>query len=288
MAQAGNVLFLYRNLLDEAALTASSQATPVDRLKDMRPTRLWMTAGCAAEWLLIDNGQSETMTHGALVAYNNDVEGTFRCRVSDDPLFPINPGAAEVLYDDTVESWSPVAGLGDDGFGMSGGGYPILTGINDYRPYRVFDYGGPLTARYTRFDIVNPTLPAGQVQIGRAFTGLGVQPERNFAWDWNWEWVDPSEITETEESVFINRRKKYRVLRFTLPGLRRGEAIQAFDDLKRIVGTSRDLMVVLYPQGDTPMQYRTTVYGLSIETSGISNPHLNRFSTTFAVRELAR
>lgn len=286
MADSGTALFLYRNLVDGATLTASSAVTPVDRLKDFRPTRQWVTVGDAGEYVLIDNGASENMTHGAVVAYSLNATGTIRCRVSDDPLFTTNPDDAELLVDETKEAWAPVAGLGDDGFGSSLGGYPILTGINDYRPYCVFDYGGLVTARWTRFDVTNPGL--GQIKVGRAFTGLGFQPEWGIDFNWSWEWVDPSEQIDTEESLFILRRKKHRVLRLSLPDLTGVEATQKMDDLKRIVGKSRDLLVVLFPRGAVPLQYRTTIYGVPPETSGISNPHVDLYATTLAVRELAR
>ncbi|WP_207479583.1 hypothetical protein [Arenibaculum pallidiluteum] len=282
MAQADNVLFLYRNYVDEATLTASSAATPVDRVKDFRPGRVWTAAGFASETVTVDCGADVQMTHAAAAAFNLNAAGSIRVEVSAVSDF------STLLYDsDDVEAWPPVAGFGTDGFGNSLGGYPVLTGINDYRPYRVFAFGETLIARHVRFTFDNPGLGTG-IQVGRLFVGLGVQPEVNFGYDWSTEWVDPSEIIDTEESFFIVRRKKYRVLRLSLPRLTTAEALGSFDDLKRIVGRSRDLFVMLFPTGSVPTQYRTTIYGVPIENGAISNPYVNGFSTSIAIRELAR
>ncbi|HYH39936.1 MAG TPA: hypothetical protein VD860_17070 [Azospirillum sp.] len=282
MAQADNILFLYRNLVDEATLSASSQAVSVERVKDFRPGRVWRATGYTSEYIVVDHGAVVDTTHAAVVAHNMNVNGTIRVRRSNDATF------ATSLYDSgAVEAWQPVAGLGFDGFGLSLGGYPILTGINDYRPYRVFDYGGRVSARYTRFDFANPGLNKG-IEVGRLFDGLGVQPGMNMAYDWSWEWVDPSEIIDTESAFFIVRRTKYRVLRLTLPHLTEAEAINAFDDLKRIIGNSRDLLVVPFPTGAVPLQYRTTIYGVPIENGALSNPYYQGFTTSLAIRELAR
>lgn len=194
-----------------------------------------------------------------------------------------------VGYDSgAVEAWSTVAGFGSDGFAGSLGGYPLLTSDNDYRPYRVFDFGGTVNGRYVRFDFANPTNAQGYIECGRLFTGLGVQPAHNFAYDWSWEWVDPSEVINTEASLFIVRRRKYRVLKLSLPFLTEEEAMTAFDDLKRIVGTSRDVIVVLFPNGSAPVQYRTTIYGIPNENGAISNPHYRLYSTSISVRELTK
>jgi len=288
MAQADNILLLYRNYLDEALLSASSEAISVERLKDFRPSRFWRAEDCTAEHVLIDCGGSVNMTHGAVAAHNLDANGVIRCTVSDDPDIATDPDSVDLEYDSgAVEAWPPVAGFGSDGFGTSLGGYPLLTSINDYRPYRVFDFGGTVNARYVRYDFANPDLGKG-IEVGRVFAGLGIQPERTFAYDWSWEWVDPSDVIDTEEAFFIVRRRKYRVLRISLPRLSNAEAMAAFDDLKRIVGRSRDLFVMLFPTGAANVQYRTTIYGVPIENGPIANPFFNVFSTSIAIRELAR
>lgn len=281
MARADNALFLYRNLVDEASLAASSALVTADNLKDFRPSRIWRADGTTG-YVVADFGSAQNITHGAAVAYNLGTGGTIRFRAGNDASF------ATSLFDETKEAWSPVSGLGYDGFGASLGGYPLLTAINDYRPYRFWDLGGTLNCRYARWDFSDAGVAGGNIEVGRVFAGLGVQFERNVGFGWSWQWEDPSELIDTEESLFIVRRKQHRILRIALPGLTIGEAYGPMDDLKRIVGRSRDLMVVLFPTGDVPQQYRTTIYGVPVEQGAIDNPYPTIFTTSLAIRELAR
>lgn len=274
-----NGLFLYWNKGDAATITASSEALPATRVQDPRPGRVWRATGYTSESLNFDMGASTNMTHGAVGNHNLNVLGTIRCEVSDVSDFSAK------LYDSTVEAWPPVSGFGSDGFGLSLGGYPILTTFADYRPFNFFDFGGTLTARYVRYTFTSAA-SSGNIQVGRVFVGLGYQPEINFAYGWSSEWADPSELVETEASFFIIRRQKYRVLRVSLDHIPQTEALSALDDLKRIVGKSRDIWVVLFPSSDRPTQYRTSIYGIPIENGPTSNPYFQRFATSVAVREL--
>lgn len=280
MATSDNALFLYWNKADTATVTASSAALPANRVQDPRPGRVWRATGYTSETLTFDHGAGTDMTHGAVVNHNLDVNGTIRCEVSNDSSF------ATLLYDSgAVEAWPPVAGFGSDGFGTTLGGYPILTSFADYRPYRTFDFGGTLNARYVRYTFTSGA-SAGNIQVGRIFTGVGYQPAVNISYGWSAEWMDPSELVETEASFFIIRRQKYRVLRLSLENIAQSEALSILDDLKRIVGKSRDIMVVLFPAADLPTQYRTSIYGIPTENGAVSNPYFQRFATSMAVREL--
>lgn len=280
MASNGNGLFLYWNKADSATVTASSAALPASRVQDPRPGRIWRATGYTSEVLTFDFGAGVDLTHGAVVNHNLGVSGTIRHQAGNDATFSSN------LYDSAaIEAWPPVAGFGSDGFGVSLGGYPILTNFADYRPFRLFDYGGTLNCRHSRF-IFTSTSASGNIQVGRIFNGIGYQPSVNFAYNWSTEWVDPSELIETEASFFIVRRQKYRLHRLSLEHIPQSEALGALDDLKRIVGKSRDLLVVLFPSADLPTQYRTSIYGIPIENGATSNPYLKRFSTSMVIREL--
>lgn len=274
-----NAIILYWNKADTATVTASSAALPANRVQDPRPGRVYRATGYTSENLTFDHGSGVDMTHGAVINHNLDVNGTIRCEVSNSSSF------ATHLYDSTVEAWPPVAGFGSDRFGTSLGGYPVLSTFADYRPFNMFDFGGTLNARYVRYTFTSAS-SAGNIQVGRIFTGIGYQPDINFSYGWSSEWADPSELVETEASFFIIRRQKYRILRFSLENIQQAEALSSLDDLKRIVGKSRDLLVVLFPGSDLPTQYRTSIYGIPIENGPVSNPYFQRFATSVAVREL--
>ncbi|KAA0572266.1 hypothetical protein FZ983_32360 [Azospirillum sp. B21] len=274
-----NAIILYWNKADTATVTASSEALPANRVQDPRPGRVWRATGYTSESLTFDHGSSVDMTHGAVVAHNLSAVGTIRCEVADVADFSTK------LYDQTIEAWPPVSGFGSDRFGVSLGGYPTLSSFADYRPFNMFDFGGTLAARYVRYTFTS-SAASGNIQVGRIFTGIGYQPEVNFSYGWSSEWADPSELVETEASFFVIRRQKYRVLRLSLENVPQTEALSALDDLKRIVGKSRDVLVVLFPGADLPTQYRTSIYGIPIENGPVSNPYFQRFATSVAVREL--
>lgn len=279
IAIADHPLILYRDLARDAVLTASSELTPVARVQEMRPSRKWRAAAPdGAAWLLIDHGAPVTRTHVYVLAHDLESGGTIRVRTGDDPTF------AAVETDITREAWEPVAGFGFDTFGQRLGGYPDLSGFNDYRPYKVIGHGRAVTNRYTRVDFQQ--VVASSVEVGRVFDGLGHQFGRGMSYGWSLEWADPSEVTETETSLAVRRRTKYRVLQLGFEHLDAAEAMTALDDLKRILGASRDCLIQLFPAADEGTAYRTTVYGLPQRTAPVSNPFFNAYSTTQTIREL--
>lgn len=282
MNQTDNALFLYLNKGDSATVTASSAALPAARVQDIRPGRVWRATGYTSETLTFDYGSATDMSHAAVIAHNLDVNGTIRCQAGNDATFAVN------LYDSGVEeAWPPVAGFGYDGFGSSLGGYPILSGFADYRPFNLFVFGATISARYVRFTFAS-LASAGAIQVGRIFFGLGYQPLINVSYGWSNEWFDPSEQVDTEASIFIIARRKYRILRLSLENVPQVEAFSALDDLKRIVGKSRDVLVILMPGADLPTRYRTSVYGIPTENGPVTNPYFQRFATSFAIRELVQ
>lgn len=286
MTQTANALFLYRNQADDAVATASSEITNAEAAltQFMDPGQPWRAEDKVLETLTYDHGSEITATHGFVVAHNLDTFGTIQQLLSNSPTFAGTP----VLDTGELEAWEPVAGYGFDGYGTSYGGYPLLSKFNDYRPLKVIDFGGPKSFRYSRFVFRNPD-NAGITGIaaGRAGICLGFQPEYNFAYDWENEWVDPSTVTETNATVRVKRRRTYRKLRLSLPSLKTGEAIGAWDDIKRTIGTSRDMVIVLFPTGASPVRLRTSIYCIPVERAGTRNPHLDVFASTMTVRELA-
>lgn len=277
-----NMLLLYWNHFDLGSLTASSAATAVTRLQDIRPGRVWRATGYTAEWVKCDLGSAKNLTHAAVIAHNLDTSGTIRVRAGNDASF------ATTLYDSgVVDAWPPIAGFGSDGFGTSLGGYPILSDFADYRPFRFFDFGGTISARYIRYDFTS-TSSAGNIQVGRLFAGVGYQPTYNLSYGWGYDWVDPSEITDTEASAFILGRTKYRQFTLPLENIPQDEALFSMDDFKRIVGNSKSVLLVLFPKGSLPLQYRTSVYGIVKENKGLTNPFFQCYDTSIVVRELTQ
>ena len=274
---------LYGNLVDTATLSASSQALPVSRLQDMRPGRVWRATGCANETITVDFGAITGFDALTVVNHNEDANGTIRAELSTDA------GFTDLVYDQTKAGLEPDAGLGDDGFGDSLGGTPL-----DGDPYKsqslsVFRFGGRLYGRYARFTFVNPDLAAGYIQAGRVGAYLEYQPEDTGAeYGWSWRWNDPSQITDTERSVFTVNRPRYRVMTFKMPAVKQSEAFGPINRMRKVLGKSKDMIVSACPgeYWDANAAQVATIYGLMAEDAGIDNPFFQRFATQITAREL--
>lgn len=286
MAQPGNFLLLFRNRVDDAAVTASSQLTGAEAtyVKTMDPGDPWRATGKALEYVQADFGTAVSLTHAAAVEHNLDTTGTISCRLSNDAAF----APASDIYDSgDLEAWDPVSGFGYDGLGTSLGGYPILDAFNDWSPLKVFTFGAAKLARYMRLTFKNPSNAAiTGVACGRLFGGFGAQPSRNFSFDWVKDWDDKSDVLDTESSLRVKRRRRNQVLRIAPSFLTESEALSWWDDFKRSIGASKDVIVVLFPQASAPKRYRTQVYGVPIDRQGTRNPFLDVFASALHVREL--
>jgi hypothetical protein len=274
---AGNVLFLYDPISDRSgvSITASSAAAglPVSNLLDMRPKKIWQATGAASEWVNFDAGagnQFDIDTIG-LVAFNNDVDGSVRIQIGDDPTYAVT------ALDQTFEMWPPVWGLGDQ-FGYYFGGYPALSAFAQYTYFRVIQFLDALgnrlqySGRYTRRTFTNPTLAAGVQQLGRDMSGVAYQPSRNFQYGWKIEWIDPSQVKRTDGGgVVANRKPKYRRITIQLGtrALPLKEALNYANTMIRIIGNTRPVLVVLFPQASTDQLYQTSAYCLLTSTAAI-------------------
>ncbi|MDX2221142.1 MAG: hypothetical protein SFV21_00245 [Rhodospirillaceae bacterium] len=286
MTQASNFRLLYRNRVDDGIATASSQLAGAEAafVQTMDPGDAWRANGKTSEHVQIDFGAAVSITHGGAVEHNLDATGTISFRLSNDATFdPAN----DLFNSGDQEAWEPVAGFGYDGLGSSLGGYPILDAFNDWAPLKVFDCGGSISARYARFTFKNPTNAAiSGVACGRLFAGTGAQGQRNFAWDWVKDWEDPSDVQDTEAGVRIKRRRRRQVLRIEPKFLTETEALTWWDDLKRTVGASKDVILELFPAATAPKRYRTSLYGVPVDRGGTRNPFLDVYASSIHVREL--
>ena len=88
-------------------------------------------------------------------------------------------------------------------------------------------------------------------------------------------------------AVWVDAREKHRVLELPFKFVAEADAMAQLNDLKRIVGHSRDLLVVPFP-ADAPNQYRTAVYGMPLVNglSGLRQERLQRFVFEMKIREL--
>ncbi len=265
---SGNVRFTYASVTDlaGAVLTASSERTPVDRLRDMRPGRVWRADGSANEWVQVDAppGQSLIVSSVSLVnhngRYDTGIEGpassTVRIQIGD--------------YDQVHDLWIPAYGLGDN-FGLNMGGYLDLDELADFDFLRHVELGDQYTGPSLRVTLNNPS-NANPLQIGRLMAGLPYQPSRNMTTGWTITRVDPSEVQPTDGGGVIgSERVKYRRITIAIRMLRLQEALTTADTMAARIGRTRPVLLTLFPNAAVTRQYRTTIYGLLESDFSVAN-----------------
>ena len=283
----GRVRILYDNRVARRGTTisASSAATPPARVGQPRPARKWRATGNVREVLWIDFGEPVSATHGALIGHNLDAGGEIRWTLTNDPAAETDPDAAELVFDTTVRPWGPIHGFGFDPFGESLGGFPASRGFAAFPARRVLDYERTVVARYLRIELDNPRLDA-PVAAGVVVHGTGFTPHWNQAFGWQVAWRDPTEQIETEAGrVPAPAGEPVRVLTFALDTLRQPEAFKA-DDINRVAGKRRPVLVELFADGAKPLATRTAVYGYLREADPVSQGDPLAFQAGWDVEEL--
>lgn len=282
-AFTGSPLFLARNRIDDATLTASSEATPALRLQNPRPGRKWYATGKTDEYVQAAFPTAVLIRHLAYVGFNVDVSGLGRVRLNASGGF----GGTDILDTADFEMWRPVAGWGGDGWGTTLGGYPILDDFNDYRPIRVVDLGASYSAQYLRAHLKNPENDnIAQVGNGWLYAGVGFQPSWPHNWNWTVKWIDPTETTRTISSVFKRAVKSYRQIRLSLDELTEAEAIAGIDTIQRAIGKKKPMVLVLFPEGGTPLQFATTIYGYMTDDPERVHTGVDQYSVQITIEEL--
>ena len=283
---AEKILILYDNRVDEGTMSASSEAGGLgaDNLQDRLLSKVARTTGVAAEWWRADFGQTEAVSTVALWNHNFTVNATVRVRLSD------NADMSSPVYDVTDYAWPSIYGFDEIGWDMDGfDGTPDLSVLNAFKPYTVFRLGATYEARYLRLDIADSTNTAGYLQAGRLIAGIGWQPNRNFSFGWSIQWKDPSKQTRMESgATWVDRREKRRIVTIPFNFATETDAYAGFYDLNRIVGHSREILVLPFPDATVARQYKTTVYGLpAVDGTGpMVQKKLNVWTTTLKVEEL--
>jgi hypothetical protein len=268
-------LILWRNWLTDAAttLSATSEATPVTRLRDPRPARAWHGA-TSEDTITIDFGASRLVTHVGLINHNLTLFGVIRIRLL---------AADEVVFEQVFEPWDPVEGLGDDPWGERLGGYPDTTAVEGFVAQKVISVGD-VQADACEIALADESDGFGHVVLGCLFVGVGTRFDFDFGWQI--EWQTTGETTSTDGGGVVAREGvQSRLLRCRAPDLTEIEALGTWDDLGRIVSTTRPVIVQLFPEADEVLSYRTTVYGVRQSADAVTGEN-GGFSTGLVVKEL--
>jgi len=239
-----------------------------------------------AELLWIDLGARVAATHGAILGHNLDVAGTIRWSLSDDPAAEADPDGAALAFDATVRAWDPAYGLGFDPFGDSLGGFPDLSDFAAFPARRVLDYGGTVQARFLRIELRNARLDA-PIEAGVVLHGQGWDSAEGVSFGWSLRWVDNADQVETEAGLMpAPAGPPTREASFDVRHMPPEAALFNLDDLARIAGRRRPVLVEMFAGADVATAYRTTVYGYFTEDDGVTHDAAQQHSAGWTVREL--
>lgn len=278
------VLILTENVVDGATLAASSHVGDLvpENVQNARLSQRWRTAGATGEWLraMIDGAPVDTFV---MLGHNMTTAATIRLRLSN------NSDMSDPIVDISTTVWAPISnweGVPWERFLWEG--VPDLE-RGEWPPITIIRLGAEVEATYLRIDLEDAANPAGYLEVGRIFTGVGQQPLANFSYGWALGTVDPTEQEETDGGdVWFDLRPRYRQLDLPFNFVSQADALNLFQNLTRVVGHRRDLVVLPFPDADAATVYRTCVYGF-IPTGALGRPQqtrLNRFTMRFSVREI--
>lgn len=159
-----NILFLSPRLSDLATLTPSSEVVslPATFAQNQEPTKVWRTAGVAAESLIFDYGAGGAVVDtAAIIAHNLTAAALIRLRLADTvPALTANPAK-----DSTAVSAWPTSGKHGDPVWPHEASLVRVTNSTAYR--------------YARLDFADGANPAGHLDFGRIGMGKGWQAAAN-------------------------------------------------------------------------------------------------------------
>lgn len=207
----------YLNRADSPGiLTASTEQTnlPVTNLQTKDVRQLWRSTASPA-YVIADLGQSLAVHCVALMQCNLAAASTYRVRISTtDPT-----AVANLVHDSGT----------------------VVSGINSAYPKLVHIIDVAATGRYVRVDLTQASpLP----EAGRLFIGRFWSPSHNMAYDWSLASRDASRRTPSiGQAIFIDEKERQRGFQFQLNGLTVSEAFDELEEINRIAGTKRDILV---------------------------------------------
>lgn len=250
----GNAALLYRNLADDAVISASSELVlaPGSKVQNPDIARKWRSAS-SGDWLLADFGALTSMDTVAVIGLTAT---TCRVRLSStDPT-----GVAGDIYDSGVDAVD-----------------------QDYLQAIVL-IGAPVSARFLRIDLTNGTAGATYVEAGRLVAGLRSRFGINFGFGWSKGYVDPSILTKTRGGqTQVSAETSYRVLDLTFEMVSPSDRRGFIETVDRVNGKKLGVLFVLDDES-SDLAF-DTIWGLVSELTPVTQPYLDRFSKQYRIEE---
>ena len=258
---ATKILLLYKNLLLNSTLTASSAATgfPVSNLKNPFRSKAWRTAGATAGTanLVINLGSALAVNCVALTGYT----------------WASAPGTLNLEFNATDDWGAPSA-------------TEALTWKAATTPYgnkgSIIKAFASKTYQYLRLNVVySPGATPTDWDLGVIHVGTYFQPAVNVSHGFEYSIIDPSmESVTVGGQLHHDQLDKYRRFDFSQRIFTATE-FKNFQNFYNEVGTVKPIFVSY----DYDNAEETTIYGNLTDAMAVQNKVLNYYETEFELRE---
>jgi hypothetical protein len=215
---AGDLIFCRENDVDAGAVSASNSVAslPASNVKDFDIQRVWRAASNSAS-LFVDTGRLLTLGVVAGINSNATLGDTFRVRASTT-----DAGVASNLSYDSGS----------------------LQGVDPVWGQFIHFPFPPVPYRYLRLDMTQQDPP----EIGRLMAGEAWRSTRHMSLVTTPEslWRDPSRWSYSiGQNLFVDSLAPQRGYRFTVRGVSDDEKISQIDEMNRLRGRRKDLLVCI-------------------------------------------
>lgn len=154
-----------------------------------------------------------------------------------------------------------------------------------YTPGRTLVLPDSVLARFWRIELLDPTNPAGFVELGRVFIGPAWQPSANMSRGASLAWETRTSVQETDGGAeFFNVKTPVRVARFSLDWMTESEGMGRAFDLLRSAGINREVLWIHDPT-DTEHALRRQFLGRFRQLNPIEFPYATVNRSAFEIKE---
>jgi len=141
-----------------------------------------------------------------------------------------------------------------------------------------------IVAKSAKISIINGD---SYLDIGRLFIGKALQPTLNFSYGWSLDMTDPSIQNEMSDgSIHVQELQDYRRVSFTISDLDEDENnIQEWFNGVRYCGIKRQVVVSLFPKGDSANFLHSTFVGKFVSGTSFTQEYYRSFNASYEIRE---
>lgn len=258
---------------------------PLTNLQDRLLSRLARSTNLdtASTQFLLSLTSTRTISVLALCRHNLSGAATWRIRAYSDA------GLTDLLYDSgTVNVWEALYGQDqlewhNDNFWS---GQILDEDLEGHYWNAIHVLPAPVSARYWKLELSDPTNYDGYVQAGRLFLSEAWVPAYNMSYGANIGYTSRTEVEEAwDGSEYFDIKAPYRVVQFSLEYLQHEEAMTRALDIQRVANIHNEVLFVWDPE-DVQQLIRRSFLGRLRELSPIEQPYHNAYQTSFVIKEL--